>query len=290
MYYFVKVEKITSLFELSDVKENSDIIYNHFMNNEDDICYIQSHGNILGIVTIGDMFRFYRNRDKELRINQRFSYVRDVDDYESTAIIFDTIKTIHEVPVIVHDKLLGIIKSSELNTKEFWNRQRIRLHEEKEGKYSWYEEELIKLCKKFDSNIFFYNLPNNRAAKLQLSNIDYKALDKKRQYPNGIEGLMMTDETEQTAFWGDKYSKEYVEEFCSDYMKLSGTIKNRIYTIDDLASTNFNYSDGYRSVPNVQKRANRRVFLFGPCTVAGAYVDDSGTIECYLQQVMIERG
>lgn len=115
-------------------------------------------------------------------------------------------------------------------------------------------------------------------------------MDKKRQYPNGIEGLMMMDETEQMAFWGDKYSKEYVEDFCSDYMKLSGMIKNGVYKIDDLASTNFNFSDGYRNVPNVQKQANRRVFLFGPCTVVGAYVDDSGTIECYLQQVLRERG
>lgn len=154
MYYFVNVEKITSLFELSDVKENSDIIYNHFMNNEDEICYIQSHGDILGIVTIGDMFRFYRNGDKELRINQSFSYVRDVDDYKSAAMIFDKIKTIHEVPVIVHNKLLGIIKSNEQNTKEYWSRQRIRLYEEKEGKYSWYEREIIKLCKKNGSNIF----------------------------------------------------------------------------------------------------------------------------------------
>ena len=293
MNYFITVEKLSCLYELLEIEKSLDKIYNHFMNTDDEICYILDQGDIYGIITIGDMYRFYRNEntreDIKSSINRKFSYVETENDYEGAQKIFNKIDTIHEVPVIVNNKLKGVIR---IGDNVIYSRDKMKhiLYDFRMGKECWRQKEIEKICKKLEANIYFYNVPAGKLDMFNLCDDEKKLYNKKRKYPSGASGLLMMTETEQKLFWGDYYSKQYIQDFYESYRKIKGTIKNGIYRIEDQESKCFNFKNGYRNIPIKNQKTNKKIFLFGPCIVVGAYVEDSLTIESYLQQLLIDNG
>lgn len=150
--------------------------------------------------------------------------------------------------------------------------------------------ELRKWSEKIRGSIFLYRIPTFEVVKDRLSREEKELWSKKRTYQSGASGLLKMSEEEKKTFFGYNYSDEYVESLCRDYSKITGTMRNGIYTINDFSNSHFQFKDGYRNVPNANAEAARKVWMFGPCTALGAYVSDSQTIEYYLQKLMLNNG
>lgn len=117
--FFVERHNLKNVYGLSDV--NADKIYRHFMDYNDEVIYILgTDGKLYGIVSRGDIYRYYTNRDKALQINREFLLVHSEKDLDGAEEIFNKYKTIHEVPVVDHGNLKGIIRNIEKNSKREW--------------------------------------------------------------------------------------------------------------------------------------------------------------------------
>lgn len=126
-WYFVEVDKLSCIYVRKKIEENMELLYQHFMNKDDEVIYIvEPDRQITGIVSIGDMCRYYENMDKELKINMQFSSISNVDYLEAEKIL-NKITSIHEVPVVDRGRLVGLLKSGfEKNVFE-WGMLRERL-------------------------------------------------------------------------------------------------------------------------------------------------------------------
>lgn len=285
-YEFVDGEDITFKYELSDV--DVERIYQHFMNEDDEICYVFQGDSLYGIITMGDLYRYFEAEEGMLCINRKYRCLKAVDDEEAEK-IFEKIPTIYEIPVVCDEQLVGVVRKGK-NTQIQWKALRKRLEAEHNGARKWYRMELSKWSEKIKGSLFLYRIPDYEVVKDRLSKEEKELWSKKRTYPSGASGLLKMSEEEKRHFFGDNYSEEYVESFCRDYAKIMGTMRNGIYTINDISNSHFKFENGYRNVPNARKEAARKVWIFGPCTALGAYVNDSQTIEFYLQRLLLEYG
>ena len=132
-YTFIKREELNTVCCIDEVKQDVRVLYEHFMSNNTEMIYIEdSFGNMQGIVSIGDLCRYYEKYEFKLKINNQFRFVVDCD-YDNAEQIFQAIKTIHEVPVIRDGRLLGVIRNGITKDKDEWEILRRRLrHGEKQ--------------------------------------------------------------------------------------------------------------------------------------------------------------
>lgn len=285
---FIDAKDIDFQFELSQIENNYSEVYKHFMQYDDEVCYVHNHGELYGIITIGDLYRFYYNKNKSA-VNQNFKFIEEID-FKAAEEIFNRIKTVHEVAVIRNHKLLGCIRmvGDIQNTAE---RQRAR-----DSIVAGYAHKLERntkkeLLAKLSGKVYLYTFFDaNLLSEFEksLSMEEKELYYKKQKYENG--NISQMSESELRDYFGEMYSPEYVEEFCNDYNKIRGSINKGIYKNDDMSSKNFNYFNGYRKVPNIPRDAAKRVYMFGFCTIAGSYVEDSKTIEFYLQKFLLDAG
>lgn len=120
-YYFVEKQNLTNVYDLKDMEVDADKMYHHFMENNDEVIYFLGiNGKLYGIVSRGDLYRYYENHDKNLKVNQKYSAVCSSEDLDGAEKIFSMIKTIHEVPVVDHGNLKGVIRNTEKNCKREW--------------------------------------------------------------------------------------------------------------------------------------------------------------------------
>lgn len=277
MYTFVEEKDILFKYELSELEPEK--IYEHFMQYDDEVCFILDKGFVYGIVTIGDMCRYYANETENLNITKKYRSISEVD-YTAAEVIFNEISTVHEVPVIVNNHLIGIVikKCSGDNRKGL----RKRLEKEHYGEVTWVRNEL-------KGTVYLYDLSTPDIDR-KISRSDYDKLTQKHNYPDGTSGLKMMSELEKKVFFGSNYSEDSFNEFCMDYDNITGTIVNGVCKVNDICSRHFNFKNGYRIMRNANSIASRRIWMFGPCMVVGAYVEDACTIACYLQEILKENG
>ena len=291
-YQFIDEKNVEFRYDLSEV--NPENIYCHFMSCNDEICYIFQGEFLYGIVTIGDLYRYFDSNEEFLLINQKYRSINE-RDYDMAEKIFERIPTIHEIPIVVEKKLIGVWRNGE-NTDIEWKQLRQRLEKSHSGVRRWYVEELSKWLitegrerlSKINGKVFIYRIPSTDGVLNKLSREEKELWQIKKKYPAGPCGLPMMSETEQQGFWGSNYSEEWVEAFCRDYNLITGKVRNGVFKFDDLSSEHFNFKDGYRTVPNANKEAKRKVWIFGPCIAIGTYVSDSQTIQAYLQKMLLD--
>ena len=71
--------------------------------------------------------------------------------------------------------------------------------------------------------------------------------------------------------------------FCLDFCKIRYVHKNGFCIPRDIKCDKLEIRGGHRVTPNAENQPYK-VFVFGPCTAFGAYVDDYNTIEYYMQK------
>lgn len=280
-YQFIAKECISSHMREDDL--TPEVIYQHFLNYTDECIYVVEDDILIGIITPGDLYRFYITDGENSYLNQKFTYI-DESDYGKAKEVFERIQTIHEVPVIKEQVFLGIVKSGEQKPDEEWINIRKSFLPYHYGKMEWKKREILLFLEHTLAHIYVYARVDRR--NLEWNDSDWALYNMKRQHPNGVAGLEEMSEGEKKTFFGSNYSEEYVDEFIKEFRMLRTEINNGILKICDIAGRYFNVSDGKRETCTSSNvgGGKRRIWFIGPCSSFGAYVNDSQTIESYLQK------
>ena len=126
-YFFVEAKTLNSIYYLSDIENNVEKLYFHFMEHNDEMLYILgADGKVYGIVSRGDLYRYYENQMNRLNINQKFQAISS-QDYIAAEEIFQKIDTIHEVPVVNNGELMGVIRYKTTKNRNDWEVYKRRL-------------------------------------------------------------------------------------------------------------------------------------------------------------------
>ena len=284
-YEFISVANLQSVHEICEIRGKINKIYRHFMDSDDEVLYITDNGRMLGVISIGDMYRYYRNEEETLPINLKFSYVEEMADYVKAERFFQRIKTIHEIPVIKNEILLGVIRKK--NGEVTVSKSSLKGTLEGERRNLWRKETFRKFNQKVNTRVFYYDL----SSKLKTFTQDQqKILENRKSVEDTLEIFQGMSAAEQRGFVGKSYCEKYMEQFSADYKQLRLVQKNGVYRYGDCSNGTFHIANGYRQIPNAPENAKRKIWLFGLCTVFGHYVRDEETIACYLQQFLNQKG
>lgn len=94
MYQYIPREHMQSVLDISDFPESDreQIAYRHFVHDAQEVMYIEEDGMLLGVVSIGDLERYYAGDRDTLEINRHFSYADRIDE-EKAAAFFERFRT-----------------------------------------------------------------------------------------------------------------------------------------------------------------------------------------------------
>ena len=281
-YQFVAKDCIRSHMSEDDL--TPEVIYQHFSNYTDECIYVVEDEMLIGIVTPGDLNRFYTTDGENSYLNKNFIYVDEID-FGKAAEVFERIKTIHEVPVIKEHIFLGIVKSGEQKSGEEWIKIREGFLPFHLGKMEWRKREISLFLEHTQANIYVYSVFDQK--KLKWDDNDREIYDWKKKHSSSLLELENMSECEREAFFGIDYSEEYAKAFIEEQRMMRVETHNGISRIGDMSGRYFNVSNGKRKLCSVSKGGGkRRIYFIGPCTVLGAYVRDDQTIESYMQNMV----
>lgn len=280
---FIEKENMTSVYEITNISNLPQTFYEHFMQYDDEVIYVLKEGMIFGVVSIGDLERFYKYELLELRINTKYRSLPTVD-YDAADKFFRQIKTVNELPVVSADNsLVGVIrrdKNRELRAAQKNSLQSVR-------KYAWQRNEIKRFIKETKAKVFLYTCSNSEIMD-SLTRRELNALGR-RALTNDISIWKGTEE-EWKVFWGDEYEDGIVDDMRLEFEHFVLNTVNGIASFQDVSGTCYSFKNGYRVTPNNPLKAERKIVIYGPCVMAGGYCKDDQTISSYLQQLLIEDG
>lgn len=281
-YQFVTRDNIGSRMKESDL--TPDVIYQHFLKYTDECIYVVEDEMLIGLVTPGDLHRYYTTDGENSYLNKKFTYLDNID-FEKAKEVFERIPMIHEVPVIKEHIFLGIVKSGEQKPSEEWVNIREGFLPYHLGMMEWRKREISDFLEHTQAIVYVYVCFDEK--KLKWNDSDWELYNRKSHYPNGVTGLKKMSECERKAFFGIDYNEEYVEEFIKEFGMLRMVTCKGMSRIEDISGRYFNVSNGRRKLHAVSEMGGkRRIYCIGPCTIFGAYVSDNQTIESYLQEMV----
>lgn len=139
-----------------------------------------------------------------------------------------------------------------------------------------------KFVSSYNGSILLFGLPENLDVLKILSKDERASFEKITHSP--LEILSLTQPDREKVYWGDAYSEGISKKFVHEFRNLEYEIQNGVIRFKNQKENHyFTFQDGLRLVPN-GKRASKKIYLIGPCTVFGSYVVETQTIEYYLQE------
>lgn len=280
----IKKENMTSVYEITTISNLPQTFYEHFMQYDDEVIYVLKEGKMFGVVSIGDLERFYKYELHKLQINTKYSSLSTID-YDAADKFFRQTKTVNEIPVVtVNDGLIGIIrrnKKRELRVAQKNSLQSVR-------KYAWQRNEIKRFINETKAHIFLYTSSNSEV----MDNLRKKELDVlgRRGRDNDISVWRAMEEEEWKVFWGDEYEDGIVDTMRLEFEHFLLNTANGIASFSDVSGAYYSFKNGYRVTPNNPLEAKRKIVIYGPCIIAGGFCKDNQTISSYLQQLLIEDG
>ena len=271
-----------TLVDADKIENIPEYAYRWFMKYDKEALYVLKDEILIGLMTIGDVFRYYEGITEQV-VNNRYTTLQygEISKAES---FFEKHWTIHELPVVdLQGHLIGIYSIKDNNHNR--DRLRIRLENAYCGKNQWLKEQLEKWYENCSATVFGFQLPTEEAT---LKLLKPKA---RREFGcrNGsapLDIMREFTEEEQRIYWGQRYSPGIVDRFIKEFSNIKITFENGIIRYGDLQGEFFTFQGGHRVLPDKpnRKSSGRKIYLVGPCTVLGAYVCDEQTIGAYLQQ------
>lgn len=280
---FISREHMRSAYCMEDITDLPGLAYSHFMNHEEEVVYIErDDGGMVGVVSIGDLERFYEKRETELKINQKYTALDSVD-YDAAAVFFRRAYPINEVPVITADnRLFGIIRYEKADRMR--RLQRESLKEAKTGKDSWYKKEIFRFINQTKARVIIYNLyamPYNK---------EETEIVRQRQYNTDKSKWNGLSDEEWKIFYQSEYKEGIADDMRRERNQSSLIIKNGVARFADRIGKFYSFKGGCRITYNNPPDADRRILMFGPCLIVGALCEDHQTIETYLQEYLNKSG
>ena len=152
------------------------------------------------------------------------------------------------------------------------------MREAKKGK--WYRTEIIKFINRTKAKVLLYanHVP-------PMNDAEYEIWMKRRSNEDNSKWRGMSD-AEWETFWQSEYEDGIVDTMRTEMESSNLTVKNGVASFPDKESRYYQFKDGYRVTYNNPPDADRRIIMFGPCIVLGAYCKNHHTIEVYLQDLL----
>ncbi len=284
--FFTARENMTSVYESVAISDLPNMAYHHFMSCENEVLYLMEEGRLAGVLSIGDLERFYRRQEDRFTINQNFTSLSMVD-YDKAAAFFERSLTINEIPVVTQQgEFLGVIKKEK---KPFLRkRQRRMLRAARLGEYRWRREEVKRFVKETKADVFLYIFSQEKVMQ-QLSGTERQKIMRHASKMDGNSKWSILSDQEWETFLGSG-EKNGVAVLRKERESCQPVVTNGRTVFPDMEGDYCTIRNGYRSTPNLPPAADRRIFMFGPCFVFGAYCRDDQTIEAYLQDLLNRDG
>lgn len=266
--YYEEAKNLSNIYQWKDVEGKPEKLYTHFIACNEDILYICEGDRLKGVVSIGDLYRYFGGTKMKFELNTKFTSLDDID-FEKAVPIFEKFCQIHEIPVVINGVLAGAIKTGQKRSQQVWEKMCKDLnHQIKQWNKSRFIAKEIKKWKSKVQDIEILIYSNIGDIREYIKEDHKRALSEKRCLINSPD------------YDKHEYGKKYG--FCLDFENIRYIQKNGFYVPKEYHSENLNIEDGHRVTPN-GNGASHKIFVFGPCTALGAYVDDSHTIEFFLQ-------
>lgn len=256
--------------------------YQWFMKNDQEVLYVLKDEILIGLMTIGDVFRYYEGITEQV-VNNCYTALQ-YGEIGKAETFFENHWTIHELPVVdLQGHLIGIYSIKDNNHNR--DRLRIRLENAYSGKNQWLKEQLEKWSVNCSATVFGVQLPTEEET-LKLLKPKARREFGCRSGSTPLDIMRKFTEEEQRLYWGQRYSPGIVDRYIKEFSNIKITSENGIIRYGNLQGEFFTFQGGHRVLPDKPNRisSSRKIYLVGPCTVFGAYVCDGQTIEAYLQQ------
>lgn len=281
--FFVPRQDMTSVYELDAISDLSETAYWHFMNHEEEILYLLNGGKLHGVLSIGDLERFYKNDCSELKINEKYTYSGTVD-YDMAAAFFERTVTINEIPIVAKQReLLGVIRKRKARGLRDLQRRKLKSWRI----LAWYRNELMRFISHTKAKVFLYYDEWSEVQQYLGENgmrILEERRDRERARKKNWKGLT---EKEWTRFLGageTEYDPRVVEIMRTELGNTAIVLRKGVMLYQDACKQSFyNIKEGCRITHGGMPDAARRIFMYGACTMIGGYCKDDQTIASYLQ-------
>lgn len=281
MYQFVPRQEMRSVLDIANFPENSraEIAYRYFVYDSEEAMYIEENGVLIGMVSIGDLERYYGNRKDRLEINRLFSRIGEKDEAKA-AVFFGKFKTFFECPIVnSQGQLEGVMKRA--IRYDIRQDQIASLVVSRYLKEQWHRKELSRFVANTKVQLVLYyteEAPVMRAlADRKRSGVTDGDREGEEIYWKGLS------EKQWDAFLGEPgIAGNLKREFGNFHTQL---IKG-VSEIIDMKGEFYNCVGGSRITHGNPQKSDRRVIFYGACSTVGAYCRDGETIESYFQNIL----
>ncbi len=281
MYQYIPRKDLQSVIDIADFPESdrAQIAYRYFVHDAQEVLYIEENNTLLGVVSIGDLERYYAGGRETLEINRRFSHADQIDE-EKAAAFFQRFRTFFEFPVVnTSGQLEGVI-TKEIR-REIRQDQLASLVVSRYLKEQWHRKELDRFLTNTKARVVLYYA--DEAAILS------KLADRRKPGSGG--------EKEETYWKGlsksqwDRFLGEpgAVTSLQKEFGNFHTEMIKGVSEIVDMEGEFYHCTGGTRSTEGNPAGADSRIVFYGPCAIVGAYTKDGQTIESYLQSMLNAR-
>lgn len=276
MYQYIPREELQSVLDISEFPESgrAEIAYQCFVDDNQEALYIEENGVLLGMVSIGDLERYYGDGRDRLEINSRFSHADRIDEKKAAA-FFERFITFFEFPVVSSCGKLGGVMRRELRY-DIRQDQLASLVVSRHLRDRWHRRELNRF------------LTNTRARVVLYYTEDAAVLRELGDRRTGAEGA-------SGAFWKGLSKEEWntflgepdaVEKLKREFGNFHTEMVKGVSEIVDMEGEFYHCADGNRVTTDNPEDPEWRIIFYGPCTAVGAYGRDGQTIASCLQRIL----
>lgn len=276
MYQYIPREELRSVLDISDFPESgrAEIAYQCFVNDNQEALYIEEYGVLLGMVSIGDLERYYGDGKDRLEINSRFSHADTIDE-KAAAAFFESFRTFFEFPVVNNGGILEGVMRRELRY-DVRQDQLASLVVSRYLRDKWHRRELNRFVTNTKSRVVLYYTED--AAVL-------RGLGDRRTGAEGESGVFWKglSKEEWNAFLGES---DAVENLKREFGNFHTEMAKGVSEVVDMEGDFYHCAGGNRVTTDNPEDPEWRVIFYGPCTVVGAYGRDGQTIASCLQRIL----
>lgn len=254
---------------------------NNLTDKQAEVLYLVDNDHLWGIISWGDVFRFLEKRTDYI-VNKRYTVVYNPENSDTTR-FFETHPTIHELPLVdENDFFLGVCQKEDYNKSDRLKKYQNHVEELYMGIGSYWKQSINRFTNSYSNAIYLFELPDDLEVLKLLPEQQREEFERIKETP--LEILSSMSETEKKIYWGNEYCEGISRKFVQEFKEMKYKIQNGVVRFENKDENQyFTFQDGLRCVPNT-KKANKKLYMIGPCTVFGAYVTNTQTVEYYLQE------
>ncbi len=284
MYQFIPRQEMRSVLDIADFPENSraEIAYQYFVHDGEEAMYIEENGVLIGMVSIGDLERYYGNRKERLKINHLFSRIDEKDEAKA-AVFFGKFKTFFECPIVnSQGQLEGVIKRA--MRYDIRQDQIASLVVSRYLKDQWHRKELSRFVANTKAQVVLYYTEE--------ASVMRALADRKRS------GVTDGGRAEEEIYWKGLSERQWdaflgepsiVGHLKKEFGNFHTQLVKGVSEIVAMKGEFYNCVDGSRITHGNPQNSDRCVIFYGPCSTVGAYCRDGETIESYFQNILNAR-